>query len=137
MQRFKDLVEKEVAEAFRKVKATILQETSEGSVEIRKHYARIPAEAVIVELMQKFRLLMSLFTPDSRAERKHHDQLTAAVTQFLNVCTKRITTMYPTYCQPVLAGSLSQCVLSLSVSKYTSILCQLCQILDLSASWCK
>ncbi|XP_025076268.1 uncharacterized protein LOC112553340 isoform X4 [Pomacea canaliculata] len=87
VQRFKDLVEKEVAEAFRKVKATILQETSEGSVEIRKHYARIPAEAVIVELMQKFRLLMSLFTPDSRAERKHHDQLTAAVTQFLNMLT--------------------------------------------------
>lgn len=82
---FKAKVEQEVAEAFNKVKVTILQTDNEGHTEVRRHYAQIRADEVLMELMQKFRILLSIDAPQTKAEHKRYHQLDSAVNQFLNV----------------------------------------------------
>nr|KAG5712632.1 hypothetical protein BaRGS_029687 [Batillaria attramentaria] len=83
--RFKANIENEVAEAFNKVKVTIMQRDDDGSMEVRRHYAQMTAEAVLMEMMQKFRILLSIDVPQSKAEHKRHHMLDAAVRQFLSV----------------------------------------------------
>lgn len=86
VDRFKTKLESEVAASFHKVKATILQTNADGTPELRQHYARMPAEELIVELMQKFRLLMSLIVPEDKVQRRRHNNVEGAVTNFLTVC---------------------------------------------------
>ncbi|XP_076448916.1 LOW QUALITY PROTEIN: uncharacterized protein LOC143285481 [Babylonia areolata] len=82
-------VQEEVVSAFQRAKADLLHtvQGTEGQehVELRAHYFRMHAEAVLMELLEKFRLLLSLDTPTNKSERKRHANIEQAVNQFLTV----------------------------------------------------
>ena len=81
-------VEDEVRTAFQKAKANMLQtvHTDSGeNVELRRHYFTMPAEAVVIELLEKYRMLLSIDTPTTRNERKRHSNIEQAVAIFLTV----------------------------------------------------
>ncbi|KAK7114721.1 uncharacterized protein [Littorina saxatilis] len=78
-------VQDEVNMAFQKVKATMFQtvQTESGeNVELRRHYFGMHAEAVMLELLEKYRLLLSIDTPTTRNERKRHTNIEHAINQF-------------------------------------------------------
>ena len=82
-------VQEEVHAAFQKVKANMFQtvHTDAGeNVELRRHYFGMHAEAVMIELLEKYRLLLSIDTPTTRNERKRHVNIEEAVNHFLSVC---------------------------------------------------
>ena len=81
-------VQDEVHAAFHKVKANMFQtvHTEAGeNVELRRHYFGMHAEAVMIELLEKYRLLLSIDTPTTRNERKRHTNIEQAVNMFLSV----------------------------------------------------
>ena len=57
----------------------------EENLELRKHYAGMSAEGVIVEMMEKFKLLISLDLPNNKYERRRHNTVETAVNNFLAV----------------------------------------------------
>lgn len=85
LDTFKGTIQQEIGSAFNKVKVTILETNNEGDSEVRRHYAQIPAEAVLMELMQKFQILLSIDEPRNKVEHKRHHVLNTAVRQFLSV----------------------------------------------------
>ena len=87
--RFMTNVQEEVKSAIQKVKATIFQTVQvddQENVELRRHYMNMPAEAVMIELLEKYRLLLSIDTPTTRPERKRHSNIEQSVSTFLMVC---------------------------------------------------
>lgn len=81
-------VESEVKAAFHKVKANIFQIVqAEGgeSVEMRKHYAGMNAEAVMMELLEKYQMLLQLDMPQTKNERKRHSNIETVTKSFISV----------------------------------------------------
>ncbi|XP_067652769.1 uncharacterized protein [Haliotis asinina] len=82
-ESFKDNFKKELAAAFQKFQAAILQTGEDGESEVRSHYLRLKPEIAIMEMFQKFQLLLSIDQPETRAQMKRHRQLESAINGFL------------------------------------------------------
>ncbi|KAL8608369.1 hypothetical protein ACOMHN_002602 [Nucella lapillus] len=79
-------VHEEVAASFQRAKANMFHTVEvEGQeyVELRRHYFQMHAEVVVMELLEKFRLLLSLDTPTTKNDRKRHSNIEQAVNMFL------------------------------------------------------
>ncbi len=80
---FKENFKKELTAAFKKFQAAILQSGEEGDSEVRRHYLTIKPEVAIMEIYQKFQLLLSIDQPETRAQIKRQKQMEAAINGFL------------------------------------------------------
>ncbi|XP_046338389.2 protein NO VEIN-like isoform X3 [Haliotis rufescens] len=82
-ESFKDNFKKELAAAFQKFQAAILQTGEDGDSEVRGHYLRLRPEIAIMEIFQKFQLLLSIDQPETRPQMKRHRQLESSINSFL------------------------------------------------------
>ncbi|XP_059138506.1 uncharacterized protein LOC131926926 isoform X3 [Physella acuta] len=69
VESLKDLLNKDIEEAFKKFRANILQSGASG-LELRQHYMNLPPEVALREIFMKFELLAQIFVSNPTFFRK-------------------------------------------------------------------
>lgn len=72
VEGFKDQLRKDIETVFQKFRTTVIHTTADGTWEVRNHYLKLRPEMAILEIFQKFKLIMSMDEPSSRAQKKQH-----------------------------------------------------------------
>lgn len=83
VEGFKDQLRKDIETVFQKFRTTIIQTTADGTWEVRNHYLKLRPEMAILEIFQKFKLIMSMDEPSSRAQKKQQQQIESVICNFL------------------------------------------------------
>lgn len=83
VEGLKDQLRKDIETVFQKFRTTIIQTTADGTWEVRNHYLKLRPEMAILEIFQKFKLIMSMDEPSSRAQKKQQQQIESVICNFL------------------------------------------------------
>lgn len=85
VEAMKTSLAEDILLAFTRFRTAIFQTKVDGNgMEIRKHYLEMPAGVAIMEIFQKFMLLMSVERPETRSAMKKLNKMQNVISEFLS-----------------------------------------------------
>lgn len=84
---FKERLKKDIENVFQKFKMTVMHTSSDAQWEVRNHYLKLSPEIAIMEIFQKFNLIMSIVMDDAQSQKQKRQQhkLKSTIDSFLEL----------------------------------------------------